>query len=104
MDPDEDSDNSSVYVQGLGDNVTLEDLADFFKQCGVVKVRSTTARPLEGGKGLSAPPHPAPSRSRRVSGAQNLGPAAAGCGACSCGKSVSATGRGDRRGIWGDRA
>lgn len=39
MDPDEDSDNSSVYVQGLNDNVTLEDLADFFKQCGVVKVR-----------------------------------------------------------------
>lgn len=41
MDPDEDSDNSSVYVQGLNDNVTLEDLADFFKQCGVVKVRGT---------------------------------------------------------------
>lgn len=44
MDPDEDSDNSSVYVQGLNDNVTLEDLADFFKQCGVVKVRGTRVR------------------------------------------------------------
>lgn len=50
MDPDEDSDNSSVYVQGLNDNVTLEDLADFFKQCGVVKVRGTHVR-------SSAPAH-----------------------------------------------
>lgn len=39
MDPEEDSDSTAVYVQGLNDNVTLEDLADFFKQCGVVKVR-----------------------------------------------------------------
>lgn len=38
VDPDDDSDNSSVYVQGLNDSVTLEELADFFKQCGVVKV------------------------------------------------------------------
>lgn len=38
VDPDEDSDNSAIYVQGLNDNVTLDDLADFFKQCGVVKV------------------------------------------------------------------
>ncbi|NXS58500.1 EWS protein, partial [Brachypteracias leptosomus] len=46
MDPDEDSDNSSVYVQGLGDNVTLEDLADFFKQCGVVRVNKRTGQPM----------------------------------------------------------
>ncbi|XP_009944429.1 PREDICTED: RNA-binding protein EWS-like, partial [Leptosomus discolor] len=46
MDPDEDSDNSSVYVQGLNDNVTLEDLADFFKQCGVVKVNKRTGQPM----------------------------------------------------------
>lgn len=70
MDPDEDSDNSSVYVQGLNDNVTLEDLADFFKQCGVVKVRGR-----RGGKGLptsSLPAHcssrPFVSRSWQVSG------------------------------------
>lgn len=56
MDPEEDSDNSSVYVQGLGDNVTLEDLADFFKQCGVVKVRRNTLPRV--GKGLPAPPCP----------------------------------------------
>lgn len=38
VDPDEDSDNSAIYVQGLNDGVTLDDLVDFFKQCGVVKV------------------------------------------------------------------
>lgn len=38
LDLDDDADNSSVYVQGLTDNVTLEDLTDFFKQCGIVKV------------------------------------------------------------------
>ena len=41
VDPDEDSDNSAIYVQGLNDNVTLDDLADFFKQCGVVKVSTS---------------------------------------------------------------
>ena len=34
INPDEDSDNSAIYVQGLNDNVTLDDLVDFFKQCG----------------------------------------------------------------------
>ena len=38
VDPDEDSDNSAIYGQGLNDSVTLDDLVDFFKQCGVVKV------------------------------------------------------------------
>ena len=41
-DPDEDSDNSAIYVQGLNDSVTLDDLADFFKQCGVVKMNKRT--------------------------------------------------------------
>lgn len=44
VDPDEDSDNSAIYVQGLNDNVTLDDLADFFKQCGVVKVSKSITR------------------------------------------------------------
>uniref|UniRef100_A0A8C9Q5L3 RRM domain-containing protein n=1 Tax=Spermophilus dauricus TaxID=99837 RepID=A0A8C9Q5L3_SPEDA len=46
VDPDEDSDNSAVYVQGLNDNVTLDDLADFFKQCGVVKMNKRTGQPM----------------------------------------------------------
>lgn len=46
IDPDEDSDNSAIYVQGLNDNVTLDDLADFFKQCGVVKMNKRTGQPM----------------------------------------------------------
>uniref|UniRef100_A0A8D2H0H6 RRM domain-containing protein n=1 Tax=Urocitellus parryii TaxID=9999 RepID=A0A8D2H0H6_UROPR len=46
VDPDEDSDNNAVYVQGLNDNVTLDDLADFFKQCGVVKMNKRTGQPM----------------------------------------------------------
>ncbi|KAF3818002.1 hypothetical protein GH733_014874 [Mirounga leonina] len=46
VDPDEDSDNSAIYVQGLNDNVTLDDLADFFKQCGVVKMNKRTGQPM----------------------------------------------------------
>ena len=46
VDPDEDSDNSAIYVQGLNDSVTLDDLVDFFKQCGVVKMNKRTGQPM----------------------------------------------------------
>ncbi|KAF3826483.1 hypothetical protein GH733_009008 [Mirounga leonina] len=46
VDPDEDSDNSTIYMQGLNDNVTLDDLADFFKQCGVVKMKKRTRQSM----------------------------------------------------------
>ena len=46
VDPDEDSDNSAIYVQGLNDSVTLNDLVDFFKQCEVVKTNKRTEQPL----------------------------------------------------------
>ncbi|KAL8180529.1 UNVERIFIED_CONTAM: RNA-binding protein EWS [Gekko kuhli] len=46
LDLDDDADNSSVYVQGLTDNVTLEDLTDFFKQCGVVKMNKRNGQPM----------------------------------------------------------
>jgi RNA-binding protein EWS len=42
VDPDEDSDNSVVYMQGLNDNVIFNDLSDFFKLCGVVKMNTRT--------------------------------------------------------------
>ncbi|ELK12954.1 hypothetical protein PAL_GLEAN10007997 [Pteropus alecto] len=42
----EDSDNSAICVQGLNDIVTLDDLADFFKQCGVVKMNKRTRHPM----------------------------------------------------------
>lgn len=41
IDPDEDFDNSAIYVKALNDNVTLDNLADFFKKCGVVKISKT---------------------------------------------------------------
>ena len=31
-------DNSEIYVQGLSDNVTLDDLKRFFKLCGTVRM------------------------------------------------------------------
>ena len=46
VDPDEDSDNSAIYGQGLNDSVTLDDLVDFFKQCGVVKMNKRTGQPM----------------------------------------------------------
>ncbi|KAJ6659080.1 hypothetical protein lerEdw1_019383 [Lerista edwardsae] len=46
LDLDDDADNSSVYVQGLTDNVTLEELTDFFKQCGVVKMNKRNGQPM----------------------------------------------------------
>uniref|UniRef100_A0A2D4MI64 RRM domain-containing protein n=1 Tax=Micrurus spixii TaxID=129469 RepID=A0A2D4MI64_9SAUR len=46
LDLDDDLDNSSVYVQGLTDNVTLEELSDFFKQCGIVKMNKRTGQPM----------------------------------------------------------
>ncbi|KAF3814599.1 hypothetical protein GH733_017757 [Mirounga leonina] len=45
VDPDEDSDNSAIYVQGLNDNGTLDDLADFIKQYGVVKMNKRNGQP-----------------------------------------------------------
>lgn len=36
IDLDEDSNDCAIYVQGLNNNVTLDDLPDFFKQYGVV--------------------------------------------------------------------
>lgn len=44
IDPDEDSGNSTIYVQGLNESVTLDDLADFGKQCGVVKMNKRTGQ------------------------------------------------------------
>ncbi|XP_043831788.1 RNA-binding protein EWS-like isoform X3 [Dromiciops gliroides] len=46
VDPDEDSENSAIYEQGLNENVTADELADFFKQCGVVKMNKRTGQPM----------------------------------------------------------
>ncbi len=34
----DNSDNNTIFVQGLGDNYTVESVADFFKQIGIIKV------------------------------------------------------------------
>ena len=46
IDTDEDSDNSEIYVQGLSDNVTLDDLKDFFNPCGTVKMKKRTGQAM----------------------------------------------------------
>uniref|UniRef100_A0A8C5LJY0 RRM domain-containing protein n=1 Tax=Jaculus jaculus TaxID=51337 RepID=A0A8C5LJY0_JACJA len=46
IDPDVDFDKSVIYVQGLNDNVTLDDLADFSKQHSVVKMKKRTGQPM----------------------------------------------------------
>lgn len=33
-------------MPGLNDNVTLDDLSDFFKQCGAVKMNKRTGQPM----------------------------------------------------------
>lgn len=37
----ENSDNTTIFMQGLGDDSTVESVTDFFKQIGIIKVRKT---------------------------------------------------------------
>lgn len=46
IDPDEDSDSSAIYVQGLNNSITFHDLVDFCKQCGLVKSDKRTEQPM----------------------------------------------------------
>lgn len=39
----DNSDNNTIFVQGLGDDYTVETVADFFKQIGIIKVGSPEA-------------------------------------------------------------
>lgn len=34
----DNSDNNTIFVQGLGEEVTVEEVGDFFKQIGIIKV------------------------------------------------------------------
>lgn len=38
MQDQDNSDNNTIFVQGLGDDYTVESVADFFKQIGIIKV------------------------------------------------------------------
>ncbi|CAL8404562.1 unnamed protein product [Boreogadus saida] len=45
--PDQDnSDNNTIFVQGLGDDYTVEAVADFFKQIGIIKINKKTGLPM----------------------------------------------------------
>jgi len=40
-DGDQDnSDNNTIFVQGLGEEVTTQEVGDFFKQIGIIKASS----------------------------------------------------------------
>lgn len=38
MQEQDNSDNNTIFVQGLGDSYTVDSVADFFKQIGIIKV------------------------------------------------------------------
>ncbi|XP_078278404.1 TATA-binding protein-associated factor 2N-like isoform X2 [Rhinoraja longicauda] len=39
---DDNSDNNTIFVQGLGEDVTANQVAEFFKQIGVIKINKKT--------------------------------------------------------------
>lgn len=46
-DGDQDnSDNNTIFVQGLSEDVTPEEVGDYFKQIGIIKVNKKTAKPM----------------------------------------------------------
>lgn len=34
----DNSDNNTIFVQGLGEDVTVQEVGDYFKQIGIIKV------------------------------------------------------------------
>lgn len=37
----DNSDNNTIFVQGLGEDVTTQEVAEFFKQIGIIKAGLT---------------------------------------------------------------
>lgn len=37
----DDSENSTIYITGLTENATLDEVADFFKHSGIIRVRTS---------------------------------------------------------------
>lgn len=42
----DNSDNNTIFVQGLGEEVTLQEVGDYFKQIGIIKVSFVLLVPL----------------------------------------------------------
>ncbi|KAG8596686.1 hypothetical protein GDO81_002009 [Engystomops pustulosus] len=45
VEPEEEPENT-IYLQGLNDDVTVEEVVEFFKHCGDVKINKRTGQPL----------------------------------------------------------
>ncbi|KAG5832015.1 hypothetical protein ANANG_G00286630 [Anguilla anguilla] len=46
MEEQDNSDNNTIFVQGLGDGYSVESVADFFKQIGIIKINKKTGLPM----------------------------------------------------------
>ncbi|XP_077303305.1 RNA-binding protein FUS isoform X8 [Lithobates pipiens] len=46
MGEQDNSDNNTIFVQGLGENVTVEAVAEYFKQIGIIKTNKKTGQPM----------------------------------------------------------
>lgn len=42
----DNSDNSTIFLQGLGENVIVESVADYFTQFGIIKTNKKTGQPM----------------------------------------------------------
>uniref|UniRef100_A0A3Q0RR08 TAF15 RNA polymerase II, TATA box binding protein (TBP)-associated factor n=1 Tax=Amphilophus citrinellus TaxID=61819 RepID=A0A3Q0RR08_AMPCI len=42
----DNSDNNTIFVQGLGEDATVKEVGDFFKQIGIIKVNKKTGQPM----------------------------------------------------------
>ncbi|XP_056905408.1 TATA-binding protein-associated factor 2N isoform X1 [Takifugu flavidus] len=45
-DESDNSDNNTIFVQGLAEDVTLQEVGDYFKQIGIIKVNKKTGLPM----------------------------------------------------------
>ncbi|XP_028429198.1 TATA-binding protein-associated factor 2N isoform X2 [Perca flavescens] len=42
----DNSDNNTIFVQGLGEDATVQEVGDFFKQIGIIKLNKKTGLPM----------------------------------------------------------
>lgn len=42
----DNSDNNTIFVQGLGEDATVQEVGDYFKQIGIIKVNKKTGLPM----------------------------------------------------------
>lgn len=45
-DDQDNSDNNTIFVQGLAEDATPEQVAEYFKQIGIIKINKKTAKPM----------------------------------------------------------